>query len=357
MLLNPRAVEKLKSVTWYPYYYRTHAQRNEQERRFLEETERLLDQQAESTIKHLVECYCQRDISYEEYSERVEQISKEEEVRGAALGAASARNHVFDFAQRVLDREKEQIATLTLAEAQKNYEVERQKADQVIKDAVQQGLAEIATATQQLDEQKNTNTQMLQALGDQKVADLNVLTSKQEEHLLHQHEQLMEQTKTQIDQVVFSRLQEEIDKLGQEIHERENLRPARDAARTAIAHVTLQERQLKTYKLFRNGLRVLSALVFSALLLTLIFLSLPQWGIVVLLVIIAAIFIATLIWKSPVSETTVLGNKKEVAFFQTKSGDYGSPLNEEERCTLLVQRVIGPSSSSAHPNIQLVAVQ
>lgn len=88
MLLNQKAVEKLKSVTevtgyyWYPY--RTHAQRNELSRIFIEEAGRLLDQQAESTIKHGVELYCKGNISYEQYSELIEQVSRDEEARGAA---------------------------------------------------------------------------------------------------------------------------------------------------------------------------------------------------------------------------------------------------------------------------------
>ena len=342
MLLNSQAVEKLKSVTeinWYPYYYRTHAQRNEQARMFVEEAGRLLDQQAESTIKHVVELYYKGDIPYERYSELIEQVSKEEEARGAALGAAYARNHVFDFAQRTLDREKEQIEALTLADAKKNHELERQKADQAIKEAVRQGLAEIITAKQQFEEQKNQNTQTLQETVEQRLADLNALMGKQEEYLLRQHKQLVEQTKAQVDQVVSSRLQEEIDKREQAIYERENLRPAREAARAATERVAFQEKQFQTYKLLRKGLIALDALTFLALIIVFLFLSFPHWASAILLIIFASISLTLWIWKSPVSEQALMNKKKEVALFQTNSDDYTLPLGEEERCALLVQRV------------------
>ncbi|BCL81568.1 hypothetical protein ccbrp13_40330 [Ktedonobacteria bacterium brp13] len=107
MLLNPIAVEKLKDVTRrYHWTMITHSQRNELARMFIEEAGRLQDQKAESSIKHVVEVYSKGEITHERYIELIEQMSKEEETRGASYGGAYARNRVFDFAQKALDRAK-----------------------------------------------------------------------------------------------------------------------------------------------------------------------------------------------------------------------------------------------------------
>jgi hypothetical protein len=217
--------------------------------------------------------------------------------------------------------------------------VERQKADQAVKEAVQHGLAEITTATQRYEEQQHKSIQALQEMAEQRQTDLKALISKQEENQLRQHEHLVEQAKTEIDQVVSSRLQEDIHRREQEIYEQEELRPFREAARTATERVALQEKQVQAHKRLKNGLIGLDVLAFLALIVMLLFLSLPQWIIAVLLVIIAAIIITVWIWKSPVPEDTLMRNRKEVTLFQTKSGDYASPLGEEEQCALLVQHV------------------
>lgn len=118
MLLNPMAARRLKDVTAYTYYpLSTHARRNELARMFNEEAQKLLDQKAESTIKHLVERYSNGEITHEQYLELVEQVSKEEEARGAAYGGEYARNRAFEYAQKVLDRAKEQAYAISLAEA------------------------------------------------------------------------------------------------------------------------------------------------------------------------------------------------------------------------------------------------
>jgi hypothetical protein len=128
MMLNPDAVAKLKAVTGnYSWPYITHAQRNELARVFIQEAGRLLNQEAESRVKHAVECHSKGELSYEEYMELIEQISCEEEARGATYGGTYARNRVFDFAQKVLDREKKRIYDLSLADARKQFEQEKQK--------------------------------------------------------------------------------------------------------------------------------------------------------------------------------------------------------------------------------------
>lgn len=175
---------------------------------FIEEAGRLLDQKAEQIIKHTVELYCRGEITYERYCELIDQVSRDEEARGATLGGAYARNHVFDFAQKAFEQEKDRIHALTLAEAQKNYEVERQKADQVVKAAIQRGLAEIATAAQQYvqqyEEEESKRVQALQDMVAQKIAELNSITQAHEEHLQH----LVGETNTKVDVAISTRWQE-----------------------------------------------------------------------------------------------------------------------------------------------------
>lgn len=343
MLLNPKAVKRLKRVTesmgyWYNTY-ETHAQRNELARMFIEETGKLLDQQAEQTIKHSVELYCKREITYERYCELLDQVSREEEVRGAAQGGAYARNHVFDFAQRAFEQEKDRIHALALAEVKKNVEVERQKADQVVKAAIQQGLAEIATTTQQYaqqhEEEGGKRVQALQDVAEQKIAELRSITQTHEGHLQH----LVGETKAEVEIAISTRWQEETHRKEQEIYEQEARRPAREAAHAAMNHVAIQEQRGQSHKRLRRGLIGLGGLLLLTLILVVFFLPLPQWVWALLLIIVASVFLMASIWKSPFPEQTLLHNRKEVGLFQTQSGDYAS-LSEEERCTLLVQRII-----------------
>jgi len=343
MLLNLKAVKRLKRVTEsMGYWYNTdetHAQRNELARMFIEEAGRLLDQKAEQTIKHNVELYCKGEISYERYSELLDQVSREEEARGATQGGAYARNHVFDFAQKAFEQEKDRIHALALAEVKKNSEVERQKADQVVKAAIQQGLAEIATTaqqyTQQHEEEKGKHVQALQDMVEQKIAELSSVTQTHEKHL----QRLVGETKTEVDVAISTRWQEETHKREQEIYEQEARRPTREAARAALNRVAMQEQKGQVHKRLRSGLIGLGGLLLCALIILLLLLSLPQWVSVLLIVIVASIFLTAWIWKSPLPEQTLLHNRKEVELFQTQSGDYAS-LSEEERCTLLVQRII-----------------
>jgi len=343
MLLNPKAVKRLKQVTksmgfWYNSY-ETHAQRNELARMFIEEAGRLLDQKAEQTIKHSVELYCKGEISYERYCECIDQVSREEEARGATQGGAYARNHVFDFAQKAFEQEKDRMHALALAEVRKNYEVERQKADQVVQAAIQQGLTEIATTTQQYtqqyEEEKGKRVQALQDIAEQKITELRSITQTHEGHLQH----LVGETKAEVDLAIATRWQEETHRREQEIYEQEVRRPAREAARTAIDHVTRQERQGQAHRRLKNGLIGLSVLLLVPLSILLLLPSVPRWVGVLLLLVVVAIFFLTLIWKSPHPEQTLQHNRKEVELFQTQSGDYAS-LGEEGRCTLLVQRII-----------------
>lgn len=342
MLLNPKAVQRLKLVTrargYYYDTYQTHSQRNEWTYMFLEEARKLLDQQAEQTIKHTVELYCAGEISYERYSELIEQISKEEEERGALQGGAYARNHVFDFAQKAVDREKERRHALALTEAQKKLEIERQKADQTLKTTIDQGLAEIAAInrqyTQQYDEETGKRVQVWQEVVAQKVTELRSLAQKQEEQL----HQLVAQTRTEMGEAIDRRWEEETRKMEQQMYEKETLRPAREAARAAIDRVTLQEQRVQRYHRLRGGLIGLWVVLLLALVVTL-FSSVPLWISILVIVLIALIFLTIVIWKSPILEQALLYNRKEVERFQTQSDDY-TALREEDRCTLLVQRMM-----------------
>jgi hypothetical protein len=322
MLLNPLAVEKLKDITVYGWHpYTTHARRNELIRMFIEEAERLLDQKAESTIKHVVGLYSNGKISYEQYIELVEQVSEEEAKRGAAYGETYARNRVFDFAQQVLDRINEQAYDLALTDVKKQYEKEKQKADQIVKDFVQQYVTMLKTVTQQHD------------------VELETLTQKQKEELTLNQESIIEHTKAEIEQVLARQLQEESERRERELHEQEELHPAREATRTAIERVALLEKKAQKHKQRRNGLVALGLVVFLALVISLLFFSFSQWITVIVLIVVAAIFVTFYAWKGSISDNMIAEHKRQVALFQTKSGEY-APLSEEDRCALLVQRVL-----------------
>ena len=323
MLLNPLAVKKLKEVTAYNYWpYTTHEQRNELARMFNEEAGRLLDQKAESLVKHTVEIYSKGEIPYERYIERIEQVSKEEAMRGAAYGEEYARNRVFDFAQKALDRAKDQVHALSLTDAKKQYEMEKQKSEQSIKEVAQHSIATLETLTQQRD------------------AEFKTITQKQKEELLHDQESIIERTKTEIEQSISRHLQDERDRQEREIHEQEDIRPAREATRTATERVAVLEKKVRTHKRLKIGLVGLGVVVFLALVIILLFFPpLPQWIIALLLAVIASIFATSSFWKSTISEDNITAYKRQIALYQTKSDEYAA-LSEEERCALLVQRIV-----------------
>ncbi|MBX5458772.1 MAG: hypothetical protein IRZ31_17915 [Thermogemmatispora sp.] len=119
---------------------------------FLAEAGRLLDQQAEATVKDAVERYCAGELPYEDYQEIIQQVSNEEAKRGAAPGETAARNRVFDLAQRLLDQAREHARQLQLIEAQKQLEQEHQKAEQMLRDLQQKHTSELQQYVQQIKE-------------------------------------------------------------------------------------------------------------------------------------------------------------------------------------------------------------
>jgi hypothetical protein len=260
------------------------------------------------------------EISYEQYSEMIEEISQEEGKRGACYGEEYARNHVFEFAQKALDRAKDQAHALSLADAKKQYEIERQKTEQSLKNVVQQYLADVQTITQQHSE------------------DLKTLTQEQKEDLTQNLEEITRHTKSEIEQVIATQLQDERKKLEQEIREQEDLRPARAAAQTAIQRIMQLEKRARNHLRRRNGLVGLGFAFVLLLAILLISFPPPQWLSIAILIVIAAAFAASQLWKSGIPEDKLAEGKRQIALFQTKGGDYAG-LSEEERCALLAQRV------------------
>lgn len=322
MLLNPIAVKKLKDVTAYNYWPNTtHEQRNELARMFNEEAGRLLDQKAKSTIKQIVDLYSKGEISYERYIELIEEQSKEEEKRGASYGGEYARNRTFDFAQKALDRAKDQAYALSLADAKKQYELERQRTEQSLKIVVQQYLTDVETITQQHG------------------VELKTITQQQKEDLIQNQETIIERTKAEIEQIISVQLQDERSRREREIRDEEDIRPAREAVRTATEHVATLEKKARTHQQLKRGLVGLGLVLFLTLIVILLFFALPQWEIVIILAVIASILVIAYFWKNPISEDKITVYKRQIALYQTKSDEYAL-LSEEERCTLLVQRIL-----------------
>lgn len=321
MLLNPMAAKRLNTITRIGYYpYTTHHQRNEAIRVFLEEAGGLLDQQAEGKIKHAIELYTTNEIPYEHYLELIERVSNEEAVRGAAYGGEYARNRVFDFAQTILDQAKERAHQLALVEAKKQYEVEKQKTEQNIKEIMQQYTATLETIVQHYD------------------GNLKMLIQQLKDELVHQQETTIEQTRATSEHVITKHLQDEKDRLEREIREQELLRPARAAAHAAIERVASLEQKEKAHKQWKYGVRGLGMVGFVVLVIALFFISLPQWLLSMLLMVIASLILVSVLWKSPIPEGDIAEGKRQIKLFQTKSGEY-APLSEEERCALLVQKI------------------
>ncbi len=316
---------------------------------FREEAERLLDQKAESVIKHAVEQHTCGDISYEQYMEVIEQVSKEEEGRGATYGASYARNRVFDFAQNALDRAKERQHTLALADARKQFEEEKQKTNQILKEAVREGLEEVKTATQQHNADLETIVQQKQEaliatltpiLDRTKalIEQAETITDQQKDALRYNLEMVVEQTKTEISQILTNQLQAEMRRREEAIREEERLRPAREAAHAAMARVTTLSRRARSHRLAKMGIEILGLLCIVLLLIVSAFSLLPQWGIALFLAVTISLGLIAYRWKSPVPEKMLTDYQQQIAQFQTKSGPYAS-LSEEERCALLIQNI------------------
>jgi hypothetical protein len=321
MLINPNAVEKLNDVI--RYYFQgeiTHYRRNELAQMFSEESKKLLDQKAESEIKHIVERYAREEITHERYTELIEQVSKEEEVRGAAMGGEYARNRTFDFAQKALDKLHLQAHELSLADAKKQYEIERRKSEQSINIAVQQHVANIKTIAQQHG------------------AEIMETAQKQKETLVLNQDAITQQTKTDIDHIISVELQTEKNRLEREIYEQEYVRPAREASRAAVKLVEDREKELRAHKRLKNIFVLVGVVVALALAGMLVFSQLPQWAVIIPLAVVVSIFVSLHFWKGAIVEGKIVKDKQEVASFKTKSGDYAG-ISEEDRCALLTQRI------------------
>jgi hypothetical protein len=324
MLLSPLAVKRLKEATTFYYYdwypYATHSRRNELSRMFLEEAEKLLDQKAESAVKHLVEQYHRGEISYERYSESVEDISQEEGKRGAAYGQEYARNQVFDLAQKELEKIKKREHDLSLTDAKKQYEAEKRKTEQQIKEVVQQSLVAIEAAKQQHEA----------SLGE--VAKTQTQTLQQDQHAI------VETTKTEIEQILLKRLQEEREQITKQITEQEDLRPAREAAQRAMALVEARERKAIIQKAIKNTAMGVGWILLAFILIALFFQFLANWALALGIVVFIGLRIIALFWKDVVPEGKLAEDKRQISLFQTQSEDYAGR-EEKERSALLLQRI------------------
>jgi hypothetical protein len=287
---------------------------------FLEEAEKLLDQKAESAVKHLVEQYHRGEISYERYSESVEDISQEEGKRGAAYGQEYARNKVFDLAQKELEKIKKREHDLSLADAKKEYEAEKRKTEQQIKEVIQQSLVAIEAAKQQHEA----------SLGE---------VAKTQTEILHQDQQaIIETTKTEIEQILLKRFQEEREKITQEIQEQEVLRPSREAVKRAMIQVETRERKAKAQKAVKGTAMGVGWLLLIVILFALAFPFLPNWTLILAIVVFIGLRMLHFFWKDIVPEGKLAEDKRQISLFQTQSEDYAG-LGEEERSALLVQRI------------------
>ncbi|BCL81569.1 hypothetical protein ccbrp13_40340 [Ktedonobacteria bacterium brp13] len=194
--------------------------------------------------------------------------------------------------------------------------------EQNINNVVQQHIANIESIAQQHD------------------TEIRDITQKQKEDLIHNQENIIEQTKTEIDQIILVKLQAEKDRMERVIREQEIIRPAREAASTAIEHIAVLKQKARNHKQLKNGLvGGFGVVAFVALVISLILLPLQQWVIIMALAALALIFNTALFWRSNITEDKIVEGKRQIAFFQTKSGEY-APLNEEERCALLVQKIL-----------------
>ena len=257
-------------------------------------------------------------MTYEQYIEAIEQVSREEEARGATTGGEYARNRTFNFAQKSLEAAQSQTHELSLMDAKKQYEIERRKSEQSMNAVVLQHIANIETIAQQRD------------------TEIRGTAQKQKEELILNQDAIVEQTKTDIDHIISKELQIEKSRMEREIYELEDVRPAREAARAAIKLVEDREKELRTHKRLKSGLALLGVAVFIALIVILTFFPSLKAIAVILLLVFGLIIITVALRKSGITEGKIAKDKLEIASFKTKSGDY-APLSEEDQCALLTQ--------------------
>jgi hypothetical protein len=326
MLLNLEAVRKLKDVVqdYYneDYYYprTTHRQRNRMSHMFLEEAGKLLDQKAESTLKHAVEQYMEGEISYEQYSDVVEYISKEEGERGAAYGRESARNQAFKKAQKLLDEAKKRNDELKLTKEKKEYEAKRIEMVERLREAEKTSLAAIEVA-------KNK-------AGEQIVA----LVAQQKDILLADHEAVGQRTEQKIEELLVTKIAQAQEQAAQEIREQELLKPGRDAAQAAIRRAMDFEQRVQREKRWKYVLLVLTGLLSVGIIMGKVFFSWPDWSILFVLVGAILFFCIFALIDTKKWDERVKQNKREIGLYQTRGGEYAG-LSDETRQAQLIERL------------------
>lgn len=324
MLLAPEAVKKLQIVVQDyfndegGYSGTTHRQRNAMAHAFLEEVGKLLDQQAESVLKRAVEQYMSGALSYEQYMEIVERVSREEGERGAELGRVSARNKAFETAQKALDAAKQREDTLALLQARKEYEAKKVEADTTFQEEVQSALSAIG------------------AIKEEASKDLVHMALDQKERLTLDQQVIREQSKAVFEQLLTEKIAQAQAKAIQDVREQEWLRPGREAAEQAVARAkALRERVNREQRRKRVLLVGLGLLIFVLLALALL-LSWPVWTSGIVAALFAGFMILDLFWRPATYEAS--RRMRLIELYQARAGEFAG-VSEEERHARLVELI------------------
>jgi cellobiose-specific phosphotransferase system component IIA len=327
MLLSLEAVRKLKDVVqdYYneEYYYprTTHRQRNRMSHMFLEEADKLLDQKAESTLKHAVERYMDGEISYEQYIEIVECTSQEEGERGAAYGRESARNKTFEKAQKFLDEAKKHDDELKLTKEKKEYEAKRVEMVMHIRQAEKASLAAIESAKTEAGEQ------------------VRALVDQQKDVLLAGHEAIEQRTEQKVEALLTTKIAQAQEQAIQEVREQELLKPGRDAVQAAIRRAMVFERRAQRDKWWKYVLLVLTGLFSVGIVIGKLFFFWPDWTILFVLVGGVLFFCIFSLVDTKKRDEQVKQNKQKIGLYQTRGGEFAG-LSEEERQARLIEQII-----------------
>jgi hypothetical protein len=326
MLLNLEAVRKLKDVVrdYYneEYYYprTTHRQRNRMSHMFLEEADKLLDQKAESTLKHAVERYLDGEISYEQYIEIVECTSQEEGERGAVYGRESARNKTFEKAQKLLDEAKKHDDELKLIKEKKEYEAKRIEMVVHIREAQKASLVAIESARTEAGEQ------------------VRALVEQQKDVLLADHEAIEQRTEQKVEALLTTKIAQAQERAIQEVREQELLKPGRDAVQAAMRRAVDFEQRVQREKRWKYFLLVLTGLLSVGIIMGKLFFFWPDWSILFVLVGGILFFCIFALMDTKKRDEQVKQNKQKIGLYQTRGGEFAG-LSDEERQARLIEQI------------------
>jgi hypothetical protein len=287
---------------------------------FLEEADKLLDQKAESTLKHAVERYMNGEISYEQYIEIVECASQEEGERGAAYGRESARNKTFEKAQKLLDEAKKRNDELKLTKEKKEYEAKRIEMVVHIREAEKSSLDAIESARTEAGEQ------------------VRALVEQQKDALLADHEAIEQQTEQKVEALLTTKIAQAQEQAIQEVREQELLKPGRDAVQAAIRRAEDFEQRVQREKGWKYFLLVLTGLLSVGIIMGKLFFFWPDWSILFVLVGGILFFCIFALMDTKKWDERVKQNKREIGLYQTRGGEYAG-LSDEKRQARLIERI------------------